>query len=154
MLSGTNKFDVTFIDLTWVGTHVIEISGCVGDSATQLFNTNCASTQASIDVVDPCEQANFAQTISISYLQTTLEAEKVGTQYEVPTDTVSSAYGNGYDTCGDREHYLIDSDGRIVHPRPMSSESTNFYPSLQFPFLEFLNFEDGDPNSASTVPVY
>ena len=77
--STTNKFNINFSDLTWVGTHVIEISGCVGDSAIQLFNTNCASSQATIDVVDPCETANFVQTISISYLKTTLESDKIGT---------------------------------------------------------------------------
>ena len=36
----------------------------------------------------------------------------------------------------------------------MQSKSTNFFPSIQFPFLEFLYFENGDPDSSSTIPVY
>ena len=38
--------------------------------------------------------------------------------YTDPTDTASAAYGDGYNRCGSRAHYIADSDGSnalLVH---------------------------------------
>ena len=45
-------------------------------------------------------------------------ASPVTQTYTDPTDTASAAYGDGYDKCGARAHYIADADGSnptLVH---------------------------------------
>ena len=79
-----------------------------------------------MEVLNPCLTANFVQTIAVTTLTTTVGAAAVGTQYEIPTDTVSSLFGNGYDMCGDRIHYLEDSTSSRIYPRIGDFDSSTF----------------------------
>ena len=86
----------------------------------------------------------------------TVAAEAVGTQYEMPTDSVSSTLGNldGYDLCGERIHYLVDSSGNKIYPQS-DNNSIEFPPSeASHPYIEFLYFSSGNPDGQSSTPVY
>ena len=146
-------FDYTFSDLSWSGTHVLEIEGCLGDGVVATYN-NCASTQWTIVISNPCETANFVIAYPVNSLSTSVGSDSIGTQYEIPTDSVSTLYGNGYNKCGDRIHYLQSSTGSKIYPVIGDSSATTFQADMQFPFIEFLSFPGGDPNGGSSTPVY
>ena len=58
-------------------------------------------------VVDnPCETASFTTAYLVNSLSTNVGADSVGTQYNIPTDSVSSLYGDSYTLCGERVRYL------------------------------------------------
>ena len=81
-------------------------------------------------------------------------ADSVGTQYDIPTDSVSTLYGDGYTLCGERIHYLQDATGSKIYPRNGDSSSTSFQADSQYPFLEFLYFANGDPEGNTLIPCY
>ena len=69
-----------------------------------------------MSITTPCDTASFSFTYTSSSVSYTVGASSIGTEYSMPTDTASSLYGNGYDTCGDRTHYLVDILGNKLYP--------------------------------------
>ena len=142
----------TLTDSSWTeigsqtGTHVLEIQGCLGDANgdrnSNFYSSNCASSQWTMVVNNLCFTTTFTPTYSVSALTNTVGADSVGTQYEVPTDSVSSTLGNldGYDFCGERIHYLVDNFGNKIYPQS-ANNSVTFPPSeASYSFIEFLYF--------------
>ena len=72
----------------------------------------------------------------------------------MPTDSASVTYGDGYDKCGSRIHYLLSSSGEKLYPDSVSAFSSTFQPTSTYQFLEFLYFPDGDPRSLDITPIY
>ena len=150
-----NTIDVLLDDLSWVGSHDIEIQGCLG-STTGAFNfpTNCASTTWTLDVTNPCETTSFTTSYPGLSMTYNVADPVTGIQYEIPTDSASASYGNGFDKCGSRIHYLLSANGEQIYPRTVSSTSASFQGTSTYPFIEFLFYPDGDPTTQGTTPIY
>ena len=122
-----NTIDVLLDDLSWVGSHDIQIEGCLGSSSGAFdFPTNCASTTWTMEVTNPCLTSSFTTNYPASSITYNIAEDKTGIQYQMPTDTASTSYGDGFDRCGSRVHYLLSSAGQKIYPETVTSVSSSF----------------------------
>ena len=73
-------------------------------------------------------------------------------QYEMPWSDVSDTYGpnvglDKYQLCGPLKHYLTMENGSVLIG--LQSQGDSFKVA---PWLEFIEFPDGDPYSGSVYP--
>ena len=62
-------------------------------------------------LADPC-LATTVNTVSITDMSIKIgDASYVTYSYTDPTDTASASYGDGYNICGARAHYIAEADG-------------------------------------------
>ena len=150
-----NTIDVLLEDLSWVGSHDIQITGCLGNAAGAFnFPTNCASSTWTVVVTNPCESSSFNTDYPVLSISYNVANDKEGIQYLMPTDDASLTYGNGFDKCGSRVHYLVSDSGVKIYPETRTTPTADFRATSTYPFLEFLYFPDGDSATFDTTPLY
>lgn len=69
------------------------------------------STNFDITYVNPCRTAVVTPRAITNMMNTVGELTYVYQTYDDFKDDISTLYGNGYDKCGPREHYLTDNTG-------------------------------------------
>ena len=65
-------------------------------------------------ILNPCQNStvNKDGTLEILDMDVPFGDEFVTKEYDGPTDSISTIYGNGYDKCGPRKYSLLNSDGQ------------------------------------------
>lgn len=94
------------MEVSWEGVHTVRIVAQQG--TTKLYRKLYSST-FTIEYKNPCRVAIMDQTRTITNMETTVDDKTTQKQtYLDFIDNVSTLYGNGYDKCGPRVHYLTD----------------------------------------------
>jgi hypothetical protein len=104
-LTGNPYFEGTMQDPSWEGVHTVKI---IAQQGTTKKYRVLESANFNIQYKNPCRTATV-DTRTIDNMFTTVDDKKVQVQsYTEFTDDISRTYGNGYDKCGPRVHYLTD----------------------------------------------
>jgi len=134
--TGNPKFSGTLLDLSWEGTHTVRI---IAQQGTSKLYRKLEGSPFTIEYKDPCRTAVVIARV-INNMETTVDDKVVQKQiYEDFKDDVSIEYGNDYDMCGPRVHYLTDTnnDGKTM--------PGNIYRISEF--LYFSQATSGTPNT-------
>jgi len=104
-LSGLPYFQGTQQDVSWEGIHTVRIKAQQG--TTKLYRSFYSST-FTIEYRNPCRTCTVTAQV-LTNMETTVDDKTKKTQTYIEfKDNVSTLYGNGYDKCGPRVHYLTD----------------------------------------------
>ena len=121
-----------------------------------MFNT-VYSDFVELVIVNPCRNStvNMDGALQVLDMKVPLDDEYVTEEYDGPTDSISSIYGNGYDKCGPRSYSLLESDGQTFSLdlfKPVFKDDQNGDPD--FISLNLTSFIDGKlTNSNFTLLV-
>jgi len=144
------QYTGTPVTFNWLGTHKYLIRGTNGNTATagnrRLYNS-IDSNEFEIVIINPCLTSTVSAQPVSDYLTTVLAGVPTTWLYDEATDSASTTYGDGYDRCGARKHYLTDSNNSQTQYPDVSTHRR---------WLGLNYLADGDPADPvqpSTPPV-
>jgi len=149
----TLTYSGTVSTFDWVGVHTFKVVGQNGDPANAANRKPYLTTDSAdftITIVNPCETSTVLDETITTPITTTV---KLGTpvkwMYDNNKDSASVTYGDGWNRCDERLHYITDVF--------TNSEAVPGDLYKTFQFLTWKYFENGDPADLvqpSSPPVY
>jgi len=111
---GAGTFDATHTDFEWLGVHTFKIKGTNGNLATannrKLYKSSYTA-DFTITILNPCE-TSIVQDEPLQNFEIGVKSGIPETwYYDNNKDSASVTYGDGYDKCGPRVHYITNDLG-------------------------------------------